>query len=350
MAMASGFRAPLDPGYVRTQAHNAPSRYLYDADPGLEYHLGEDWANGRSGGTVHAVAAGTVVWAGPAAGYGPNFVAIRHLLPDGTPVTSYYGHMASMSVRVGQQVTLGEAIGTVGNAGHSTGPHLHFSMFLGAGAPLVPPGHVDYPDPDIHARFVDPSWFIAAHPVSGNAAPRLKAPAVRDLVAGQGVALPELVRLRDPDGRADLDVLRLWDATPGSDGGHWELDGAPLTGKVHDVPAARLGALVYVAGPAAGSNTVVLAAFDRAGASSAELTLRFDVHPAPVLTNGPDVVAVPAPGTWRGLGGDDRLRGSSGADRLLGGAGSDHLAGAGGRDRLAGGSGDDLLRGGGGAD
>ena len=56
-------------------------------------------------------------------GYG-NQVKVDH--PGG--VSSFYAHLSSIGVRVGQQIQPGTVIGTVGSTGHSTGPHLHFEV------------------------------------------------------------------------------------------------------------------------------------------------------------------------------------------------------------------------------
>ena len=58
-------------------------------------------------------------------GYG-NYIMISH----GNGLVTLYGHCSSISVRVGQTVTKGQQIGTVGTTGYSTGNHLHFSVLL----------------------------------------------------------------------------------------------------------------------------------------------------------------------------------------------------------------------------
>jgi murein DD-endopeptidase MepM/ murein hydrolase activator NlpD len=87
----------------------------------VKLHTGIDIAPGD--GYVYAADAGTVVKAEWNRAYG-NMTVIDH----GHGVTTLYGHQASMSVVVGDQVTKGARIGVVGSTGYSTGPHLHFEI------------------------------------------------------------------------------------------------------------------------------------------------------------------------------------------------------------------------------
>ena len=74
----------------------------------------------------YAAAAGVVLRAGPASGYG-NVIYIRHYNGDVT----VYGHMEEVLVEAGQEVESGELIARVGSRGFSTGPHLHFEVWAG---------------------------------------------------------------------------------------------------------------------------------------------------------------------------------------------------------------------------
>ena len=91
-----------------------------------EYHNG--WDIGVSVGTpVSTIADGKVIAVGPARGYG-NWVAIDHGIINGIKVTSEYGHISSWNVSYGQTVKRGQVIAKSGNAGTSSGPHLHITI------------------------------------------------------------------------------------------------------------------------------------------------------------------------------------------------------------------------------
>lgn len=88
------------------------------------HHDGIDLA-APEGAPIRAIADGDVMYADPHGGYG-RYITIRHR--DG--YTSHYGHCKTLQVAPGQSVTAGQVIGTVGNSGLSTGPHLHFEVRL----------------------------------------------------------------------------------------------------------------------------------------------------------------------------------------------------------------------------
>jgi murein DD-endopeptidase MepM/ murein hydrolase activator NlpD len=88
----------------------------------LRFHKGVDLA-APEGTEVRAAQEGEVTFAGYRPGYG-NTVVIRH--SGGLETT--YAHLGSASVKKGDSVTAEQVLGTVGNTGHSTGPHLHFEV------------------------------------------------------------------------------------------------------------------------------------------------------------------------------------------------------------------------------
>ena len=88
-------------------------------------HKGIDLA-APAGTPVHAAAAGVVISAGALAeheGRYGNAVIIEH-----GARRSLYAHLSSVAVQSGQRVEAGALIGTVGETGFATGPHLHFEV------------------------------------------------------------------------------------------------------------------------------------------------------------------------------------------------------------------------------
>lgn len=98
-------------------------------------HKGLDIAS-PIGTPIFAPADGVVVFTGAKEGFG-NFIMIAH----GYGIVSAYGHNAQNMVQPGQAVSRGDQIGTVGMTGRTTGPHLHYEVW-------------------VNGRTVDPKRFI----------------------------------------------------------------------------------------------------------------------------------------------------------------------------------------------
>jgi murein DD-endopeptidase MepM/ murein hydrolase activator NlpD len=110
------------------------SPFGYRADPflgRLALHPGVDLAEAY-GAEIHAAAAGHVVHAGLAGGYG-NMVEIDH----GNGLATRYAHMSDLLVEEGQEVDKGAVLGRLGSTGRSTGPHLHYEVRVD-GEPVDP--------------------------------------------------------------------------------------------------------------------------------------------------------------------------------------------------------------------
>ena len=95
------------------------------------FHTGVDISS-QYGDAVRVSADGVVIEANERAGYG-RLVVVDH----GFGLTTYYGHLSSFNVVVGQQVRRGDTIGNVGVSGRSTGPHVHYEVRIN-GAPVNP--------------------------------------------------------------------------------------------------------------------------------------------------------------------------------------------------------------------
>src|ERR1700719_3314846 len=95
------------------------------------FHTGVDISS-QYGDSVRVSADGIVIEAGDHAGYG-RLVVVDH----GFGVTTYYGHLSSFNVLIGQQLRRGDTIGNVGVSGRTTGPHVHYEVRIN-GAPVNP--------------------------------------------------------------------------------------------------------------------------------------------------------------------------------------------------------------------
>jgi len=100
-----------------------------------EVHRGVDIA-ALYNSQIQASADGRVLVAEFKAGYG-NLVVLDH----GNGVTTRYGHMARLLVRLGQRVKKGDIIGLVGTTGRSTAPHLHYEVRM-YDRPVNPSGYL----------------------------------------------------------------------------------------------------------------------------------------------------------------------------------------------------------------
>ena len=107
--------------------------YTSCAYGGYRGHVGVDLTmSGAYGKAIYASAGGTVVKAGWSGGYG-IMVKIRH----SNGYETWYAHMSSKTVSVGDTVHQGQQIGRIGSTGNSTGPHLHFELRIN-GSPVNP--------------------------------------------------------------------------------------------------------------------------------------------------------------------------------------------------------------------
>lgn len=139
---------PADQSVLTSPFGERVSQFTGAAD----FHAGVDLA-AREGTAVRATGGGLVLFAGSLSTrrertwrrYG-NVVLVDH---DGRYVT-VYAHLGEIRVRRGAKVSRGTVLGTVGNSGWSTSPHLHYEVRV------VEPGAVE-PVP------VDPRVFILDH-------------------------------------------------------------------------------------------------------------------------------------------------------------------------------------------
>ncbi|MGL4543665.1 MAG: peptidoglycan DD-metalloendopeptidase family protein, partial [Polymorphobacter sp.] len=116
-------------GLMRTPVNGArqTSGFGMRFHPILSYsrlHQGTDFG-APSGAPVMAAAGGKVTYAAAHGGHG-NYVRILHR----AGLATAYAHLSRFAVKSGQQVAQGQVIGYVGSTGMSTGPHLHYEVWL----------------------------------------------------------------------------------------------------------------------------------------------------------------------------------------------------------------------------
>jgi len=98
---------------------------------GARFHKGVDLA-APEGMKVAAALPGKVISAGYQRGYGRTV-----LLQHSGGLQTRYAHLGSINVKAGDGVASEETLGTVGNTGRSTSPHLHFEV-IRMGEPVDP--------------------------------------------------------------------------------------------------------------------------------------------------------------------------------------------------------------------
>lgn len=90
----------------------------------MDFHTGTDIA-GNEGTPVFAAQQGKIIRAEWFYSYG-NCIDIQH--PSG--LVTRYAHLSGYAVKVGQTVSQGQKIGSIGSTGAATGPHLHFETIV----------------------------------------------------------------------------------------------------------------------------------------------------------------------------------------------------------------------------
>jgi len=84
------------------------------------------------GTPIYAPADGVVIFAGAKVGFG-KFIMIAH----GHGIVTRYGHNAQLLVKPGEKIKRGDQIATIGMTGRTTGPHLHYEIWVN-GRPTNP--------------------------------------------------------------------------------------------------------------------------------------------------------------------------------------------------------------------
>ena len=171
-----GFDAPIGTAEERALPQIWPGKWV-DANPyltkySLGYHTGADLNlnfpnhNADKNKPVYAAADGVVTFAEVVPTTWRGLIVVRHdPLPGGTPVYSRYGHVENIAVSVGDAVTRGQQIATVGLFGPAAGDNYHLHFDISCTTMLeTTPRHWPGEDLDaVKAHYVDPKKFIEDH-------------------------------------------------------------------------------------------------------------------------------------------------------------------------------------------
>lgn len=116
---------PLDSEQGRITQSFGPADAIPPFINGPWVHTGIDISASVGTGII-ATADGLVAAAGSAPESWGNYIIIYHDFG----ISTFYAHLKDIAVEMGQVVKQGESIGTLGNSGLSTGPHLHYAVSL----------------------------------------------------------------------------------------------------------------------------------------------------------------------------------------------------------------------------
>ena len=123
---------PLDVNKIRGGVENNTFGMVRRrADGTKKPHQGWDFTT-EDGDQVYSVADGVVVAVSNGGDYGVQLI-IKHTLPNDGIIFSFYAHLLSIGVKVGDKVKLGQSICKAGSSGNasklpSADKHLHFEF------------------------------------------------------------------------------------------------------------------------------------------------------------------------------------------------------------------------------
>lgn len=120
--VASRGSTGISKGVLDWPVYGPISQYYRSGHPAIDI-------TGKVGTALQASGSGYVVEAGWNGGYGRTIV-----IDHGNGYSTRYAHCNSLSVSVGQKVSRGQTIATLGSTGRSTGPHCHYEVLYNGSA------------------------------------------------------------------------------------------------------------------------------------------------------------------------------------------------------------------------
>ncbi|PJF40704.1 MAG: hypothetical protein D6737_19750 [Chloroflexi bacterium] len=173
VGFADGYDSPVGTPSERASDKLWPGRW-YDASPfgrlyfrgtpNEAYHTGADLnlpSDADAHDPVSAAASGVVVFASRLRVWG-NVIIIKHdpLVTNGVELYGRYAHVENMKVKVGDRVTRGQQIASVGNAFGQWAYHLHFDL---SPTTILESNPAHWPGRNKSAldkNYIDPKQFI----------------------------------------------------------------------------------------------------------------------------------------------------------------------------------------------
>jgi murein DD-endopeptidase MepM/ murein hydrolase activator NlpD len=125
------WKEPLDPPVPGCLTSLFGVQRLHNGKPTGDFHAGVD-QRGAAGTPIHPITAGVVKivekW-----NLRGGTVAVDH----GQGVESIYLHMSGFVAKEGEHVGMNDVLGYIGSTGRSTGPHVHWTLYVN-GVPVNP--------------------------------------------------------------------------------------------------------------------------------------------------------------------------------------------------------------------
>jgi murein DD-endopeptidase MepM/ murein hydrolase activator NlpD len=125
------WKEPFEPPLPGCVTSPFGSMRMHNGKPTGDFHAGLD-QRGAAGTPIHPITPGVVKIVEKYNLRGGT-VAVDH----GQGVETIYLHMSAFQAKEGQHVTPNDVIGYVGSTGRSTGPHVHWSLYIN-GEPMNP--------------------------------------------------------------------------------------------------------------------------------------------------------------------------------------------------------------------
>lgn len=141
------------------------SQRVFSVFDGRVAAVGEQWPD-RTRVNLLLALVGSALWAPNPRGDDIRPLAGNYVIVEGERASAFYAHLQrnSVSVKVGDMIRAGDLLGTVGNSGNSTMPHLHFHLM---------------DNPEVRAaqgvpcrfraleQFKDGTWILVANAIPG---------------------------------------------------------------------------------------------------------------------------------------------------------------------------------------